>query len=63
MDSIGLFEVVLIILSLGGVLFIPAVLIAILFQLKKLNDKTPDSNRDSTPDSREQHTGDTREPL
>ena len=56
MDSIGLFEVVLITLSLGGALFIPAVLIAILFQLKKLNDKTPDSNPESTQDSREQHT-------
>ena len=56
MDSIGLFEVVLIILSLGGALFIPAVLIAILLQLKKLNDKTPDSNPGSAPDPRAQHT-------
>ncbi|MBF4553901.1 hypothetical protein ACUY3M_06045 [Corynebacterium suicordis] len=48
MDNLGLAELIFIILSVGITLFIPAVLIAILIQLKKLNNKLSDKSRSSS---------------
>ena len=48
MDNLGLTELIFIILSVGITLFIPAVLIAILIQLKKLNNKLSDKSRSSS---------------
>ena len=48
MDNLVLTELIFIILSVGITLFIPAVLIAILIQLKKLNDKLSDKGRGSS---------------